>query len=64
MEGTIKKLLEDKRCGFITGRNGQDYFFHQSALKNIEYADLEEGLDVTFEDGEGIKGPRAEDIYV
>lgn len=64
MNGTIKRLLIDKKCGFIKGRDGKDYFFHRSALKNIDYEALEEGLDVTFEDSEGTKGPRAEDVYV
>src|SRR6185295_11630811 len=34
MKGTIKRLLPDKRCGFIRGENNVEYFFHQSALKN------------------------------
>lgn len=64
MTGTIKKLLTDKNCGFIRGEDGVDYFFHKSALKNADYDNLHEGDDVTFEDAEGQKGPRAEDIYV
>ena len=64
MKGTIKTLLRDKRCGFIRGEDGMDYFFHQSALKNIGYDDIESQQDVEFEPGEGTKGPRAEDVYV
>ncbi len=64
MTGTIKKLLTDKRCGFIRGENKIDYFFHEKALKNAKYNDLGEGQEVTFEDSEGTKGPRAEDVYV
>lgn len=67
MTGIIKKLLSEKRCGFITGQQDKrDYFFHQSALKNTEYDQLGLGQEVTFEDAEGSqgKGPRAEDIYV
>ena len=63
MIGTIKKLLKEKNCGFITCRN-KDYFFHASALKNIRYDELVEGQEVEFEDVEEQKGPRAEDIYV
>jgi CspA family cold shock protein len=63
MTGTIKKLLTDKRCGFITA-GGKDYFFHASNLKNADYEALEEGREVTFEDADGLKGPRAEDVYV
>ena len=64
MTGRIKKLLKDKKIGFIRDERGKDYFFHMSALKNVNYDELEEGQDVTFEDAEREKGPRAEDIYV
>lgn len=64
MTGTIAKLMKDKRFGFIKSERGTEYFFHQSALKNIKFEELEEGREVTFEDTEGVKGPRAEDIYV
>lgn len=64
MTGVIKTLLSDKKCGFIKGQDGKDYFFHQSGLKNCGYEELARGREVTFEDAEGTKGPRAEDIYV
>ena len=64
MTGTIKTLLKDKRCGFIRVQDNVDYFFHESGLKNCSFEELERGRDVTFEDAEGKKGPRAEDIFV
>lgn len=64
MTGTIKRLLTDKGCGFIRAKDGREFFFHKSALKNCRYDELEEGREVTFEDSEGEKGPRAEDVYV
>ena len=64
MTGTIKTLLTEKGCGFIKGEDGVDYFFHRSALKNVSFDELERGREVTFEDAEGEKGPRAEDVYV
>jgi cold shock CspA family protein len=65
MTGVIKKLLRDKKCGFIRTENGAEYFFHASALKNAQYDELVEGQEVVdFEDAEGPKGPRAEDVYV
>jgi cold shock protein len=63
MTGTIKRLLTEKRCGFIRGTDGVDYFFHQYALKNCAFSDLVEGREVSFEDTESDKGPRAEDVY-
>ena len=64
MNGIVKALNADKGYGFIKGENGAEYFFHRSALQNISFEELEKGREVTFEDAEGTKGPRAEDIYV
>ena len=64
MTGVIKKLVKDKKFGFIKGDRGVEYFFHSSAIKNARFEELGEGQEVTFEVGEGAKGPRAEDIFV
>jgi CspA family cold shock protein len=64
MNGTIKRLIADKDFGFIRGEDGNEYFFHKSGLKNAQFADLHVGQDVTFEESEGQKGLRAEDVYV
>lgn len=70
MDGTIKTILADKGCGFITtavgrGTPKKDYFFHKSALKaGAKFEDLVVGQPVTFEDAEGERGPRAEDVYI
>ena len=64
MNGKIKRLIADKKFGFIVGDGNKEYFFHASALKNTRFDDLEVGQEVEFEDSEGEKGPRAEDIYV
>ena len=63
MKGKIKRLMMEKGFGFILAEDGEEYFFHRSALKNVRIEDLEEKREVEFEVGEGAKGPRAEDIY-
>lgn len=60
-EGTIKRLT-DKGFGFIDIGEGKDIFFHMSAVVGTTYDDLREGQKVTFEVGEGPKGPRAENV--
>lgn len=60
-EGTIKKLT-DKGFGFIDVGGGKDLFFHMSALEGVQYDELEEGQRVTFTEGQGPKGPRAESV--
>ena len=61
-KGTIKRLVSDKGFGFIAAGDGNEYFFHQSACSGIAVADLREGQAVTFESGQGPKGPRAENV--
>ena len=63
MKGTIVRLT-DKGFGFIAIEGGKDVFFHRTAVKNARFDDLRKGQEVTFEIGEGAKGPRAEDVYV
>jgi cold shock protein len=62
MTGKIRTLRADKGFGFIKGEDGQDYFFHQSAIFGEGINDLREGDSVTFEVGQGPKGPRAENV--
>lgn len=64
MTGTIKMTNNEKSFGFIKGTDGVEYFFHRSNLRNIPLEELQRGRSVTFECAEGLKGPRAEDIYV
>ncbi len=60
-EGTIKKLTE-KGFGFISTGGGDDLFFHMSNLDGVSFEELREGQPVTFSEGRGPKGPRAENV--
>jgi CspA family cold shock protein len=60
-EGTIKKLTE-KGFGFIDTGAGNDIFFHMSNLEGCRYEELQEGQAVSFNEGHGPKGPRAENV--
>ncbi len=62
-EGTIKRLT-DKGFGFIDTGGGSDMFFHMSAVEDIAYDQLREGQRVSFNAGQGPKGPRAENVRV
>ena len=64
MQGMIKRLIKDKKFGFILGEDRREYFFHMTAVKNAQFDDLQEEQEVTFEEVEGSKGPRAEDIFI
>jgi len=60
-EGRIKKLT-DKGFGFIDVGQGSDLFFHMSNLEGVQFEDLREGQRVSFNSGQGPKGPRAENV--
>src|SRR5262245_5607537 len=60
--GTIKRLVSEKGFGFLAASDGSEYFFHQSACNGCQFDSLREGQAVTFEKGQGPKGPRAENV--
>ena len=60
-EGTIKKKT-DKGFGFISLGNGKDLYFHSSSLQGVGFDALQVGQKVSFTEGQGEKGPRAENV--
>ncbi|MFN9373488.1 MAG: cold-shock protein, partial [Planctomycetaceae bacterium] len=44
--GKIKKLVQEKGFGFISQAQGEDVFFHHTAVENRGYEDLQVGQDV------------------
>jgi CspA family cold shock protein len=61
-QGKIKKLT-DRGFGFIEGER-KDIFFHCSDVKETPFEALKEGQLVEYEEGQGPKGPRAENVRV
>jgi len=62
LNGTIKRVMSDKGFGFVASETGNEYFFHQSACSGVQFYELREGQAVTFDESEGPKGPRAENV--
>jgi CspA family cold shock protein len=62
-DGKIKKLT-DRGFGFIAQDGGDELFFHMSACDGCVFDELREGQAVTFNVGQGDKGPRAENVRV
>ena len=60
-EGSVKKLT-DKGFGFIDTASGQDMFFHSSNLEGVSFEQLYERQQVSYHEGQGPKGPRAENV--
>jgi CspA family cold shock protein len=65
LEGTVKWFNEEKGYGFIQQENGgNDLFVH---FRQVNHSgpgrvSLADGQKVTFEVGEGQKGPQAENV--
>lgn len=60
IQGRVKKYFDDKKFGFIEGKD--DVFFHISNVKNPNK--IQEGETVEYKIREGNKGPEAYDIKV
>ena len=59
-QGTVKWFSDEKGYGFITPDDGsKDLFIHHSNILGDGFKSLSEGQTVSFEAGEGRKGPEA-----
>ena len=61
MTGKIKTLAQ-QGYGFISREEESDVFFHMNDLEGVTFEELNEGDEVTFEMGEGPKGPKAVNV--
>jgi CspA family cold shock protein len=61
-EGTVKWFSDQKGYGFIEQDEGGDIFVHHSAINMPGFKSLSEGDRVSFEVGQGTKGPAAQNV--
>ena len=62
MAEDVVKRLNERGFGFIAVGGGPDVFFHRSAVEGVRFEDVREGQRVSFSDGHGPKGPKAEKV--
>jgi CspA family cold shock protein len=62
ISGTVKWFNESKGYGFISRDGGPDLFVHFSNIRGDGFRTLTEGQAVTFTEGQGQKGPQAENV--
>jgi len=58
-EGIVKWFSDKKGYGFIEQEGGDDLFVHHSSIDMSGFRTLNEGDRVSFDIGEGTKGPQA-----
>jgi len=62
-KGTVKWFNDQKGFGFVTPDNGgADLFVHFSAIQGDGFKTLTEGQAVEYEEGQGQKGPQANNV--
>lgn len=59
LRGVICKLFPREGYGFILKEGGGEVYFHEHALRDLRFQDLEDGQAVVFNVEEGRKGPQA-----
>ncbi|MBD3789923.1 MAG: cold-shock protein [Campylobacterales bacterium] len=67
MNGTVKWFNSEKGFGFIQPDDGsKDVFVHFRQINNTGYGrvDLTENQKVSFEIGQGEKGPQAQNVTI
>ena len=62
LNGTVKWFNESKGYGFISRENGPDLFVHFSNISGDGFRTLKDGQAVSFTEGQGQKGPQAENV--
>lgn len=61
--GVVKWFSDEKGFGFITpDEGGKDAFVHFSSIAGEGFRTLAEGTRVSYELGEGPKGPQATNV--
>ena len=61
-KGKVKWFNESKGFGFISSEGGPDVFVHFSNISGNGFKTLQEGQAVSFTEGQGQKGPQAENV--
>ena len=62
-QGTVKRFNQEKGYGFIIPDDGgEDLFVHYSSIEGSGFRSLEEGEKVSYEVGQGRKGPQAQNV--
>lgn len=60
--GTVKRLENEGRYGFLETSDGREIYFHENSVLDGQFAKLKTGTRVTFTEEMGEKGPQASTV--
>ena len=60
--GRVIKLFEDEGYGFLETEDGREIYFHENAVQEGDYEDLEVGTEVRYAEAQGDEGPQASTV--
>ncbi len=64
MKGKITRLVRDRGFGFIQAENGQETFFHRTALQNGDFDTLAGNESVEFDMGRDERSGRERAVNI
>jgi ribosomal subunit interface protein len=59
LHGVVARVLRQEGYGFILDDTGVEVYFHRNAVHDLNFDELEEGTEVSFNMEPGEKGPQA-----
>lgn len=62
--GRINVLFSNEGYGFIVSPEGYDVYFHRNSVVNRDFEKLAVGMEVSFSEEMGDKGPQASSVIV
>jgi ribosomal subunit interface protein len=62
--GRIGVLFPDQGYGFLVSPEGYDVYFHENSVVNRDFEKLAVGMEVSFSEEMGDKGPQASSVIV
>jgi cold shock CspA family protein/ribosome-associated translation inhibitor RaiA len=57
--GVVSRVMRDEGYGFIRLEDGMEVYFHRNAVHDLEFDQMEDGLEVSLNVGPGEKGLQA-----
>lgn len=63
-QGRVGRLFPGEGYGFIETPEGREIYFHENAIVDGAFEELEVGAAVRFAEEQGVKGPQASTVHV